>query len=65
MTIPLGLDSKASADSIRMALGQKTIKPFFDLPVELLQKNSNDLNRSRRELFLDGTLRAINARNLI
>ncbi len=31
------------------------IKTFPDLLVELLQEISSDLNKSRRELFLDGT----------
>jgi len=31
------------------------IKTFLDLLVELLQKISSDLNKSSRELFLDGT----------
>jgi len=31
------------------------IKPLPDLLVELLQKISSNLNKSRRELFLDGT----------
>ena len=31
------------------------IKALPDLLVELLQKISSDLNKSRREFFLDGT----------
>ena len=56
--MPLDLDDKASAESIRVALGQFVsagIKRFPDHPVELLQKISSDLNKSKRELFFDGT----------
>ena len=56
--MPLDLDDKASADSIRLALGQffsTGIEPLSDVVAELLQKISSDLNKSRRELFLDGT----------
>jgi hypothetical protein len=56
----LDLDDKASADSIRLALGQffrreLNVEPLSDVVVELLQKISSDLNKSRRELFLDDT----------
>jgi len=56
--VTLDLDDKASADSIRMALGQfflMRIKSLPDLLAEQLQKISSNLNKSRRELFLDGT----------
>jgi hypothetical protein len=58
--MPLDLDDQASADSIRLALGQSfrrelNVEPLSDVVVEILQKISSDLNKSRRELFLDGT----------
>jgi len=57
MTMPLDRDDKESADSIRMALGHflVRIKALPDLLLELLQNISSDFNKSRRELFLDGT----------
>jgi hypothetical protein len=58
MIMSLDLDDKASADSIRMALGQvflMRIKTFPDFLVEQLQEISSNLNKSRRKLFLDGT----------
>ena len=56
--MPLDLDDKASADGIQLALGQffrRESKRLPDLPVELLHRISSDLNKSRRELFFDGT----------
>ena len=56
--MPLDLDDKASVDDIQLALGQffrRESKRLPDLPVERLHKVSSDLNKSRRELFLDGT----------
>jgi hypothetical protein len=57
MTMPLDLDDNESADSIRMALGQffMRVKSLSDMLLELLQEISSNLNKSMRELFLDGT----------
>jgi len=58
--VSLDLDDKASAENLWNALGQpfrwQTMLPLSNLLLEILQKISGNINRSKHELFLYDTV---------